>query len=145
VFIGLLFVEFACVIKALLIKSRHARKRLKRSSVVDAPPAGAIIQGAQNWEGASGDLEAGQFDLEVIGTEEALKPIPPAYGMYRGSVRIGDNDLRYGNSYNLSDKLSWVRRTDDAPPTIEEAEAEGVQAPRQPGRPPSYASDGGRI
>jgi hypothetical protein len=95
VFIGLLFVEFACVIKALLNKSRHARKRLKRASVEDAPPAGAIIHGAPNWEDQSDDLEAGQFNLEVIGTVEALKPVPPAYGMYRGSVRIGDNDIRY--------------------------------------------------
>jgi hypothetical protein len=34
--------------------------------------------------------------LERIGGEEALKPVPPAYGMYRGSVRIGDHDIRYG-------------------------------------------------
>jgi hypothetical protein len=48
-----------------------------------------------------------------------------------------------GNYYILSDEVSWVRRTDEAPPTIDEAE--GVQDARLPGRPPSYASDGGRV
>ena len=63
-------------------------------STQDAPRVGAIIQGASNWEDP--DIPSrGRLDLEEIGAVEALKPVPPAYGMYRGSVRIADTDIRY--------------------------------------------------
>lgn len=91
-FIGLLFVEFAFVIKGLLEHARHTRKQVIRSPQ-DAPPVGAIIQGASNWE--TSPESPGRFDLEEIGTVEALKPVPPAYGIYRGSVRIADADIRF--------------------------------------------------
>lgn len=62
-------------------------------SAQEGPPPGAVIQGALNWDGLS-DVPQGRFDLESIGVVEALKPTPPAYGIYRGSVRIMDNDIR---------------------------------------------------
>ena len=102
VFIGILFIQFTCVIKALLYRTRIARKKLLKETssqqALDGPPAGAIIQGAPNWAGLDDEAdeeEAGGFDLESVGVEEALKPVPPAYGMYRGSVRIRDHDIRY--------------------------------------------------
>jgi hypothetical protein len=117
VFIGILFIEFACVIKALLNRTRIARMKILKSSTrlqsaQDGPPAGAIIHGAPNWAGLDGTehddtaaaaaQEEGEFDLERLGAEEALKPVPPAYGMYRGSVRIGDQDIRYVTWLSLS-------------------------------------------
>ena len=71
-------------------------------STQDAPPVGAIIQGASNWEGADAVSHA-HFDLEEIGVPEALKPVPPAYGMYRGSVRIADTDIRYFHILKYTD------------------------------------------
>ena len=62
-------------------------------SIVNGPVPGTIIHGAPNWEGQQYTEE--QFDIESIGVEDTLKPIPPAYGMYRGSVRIADSDIRY--------------------------------------------------
>ena len=92
-FIGILFVEFAFVIKILLTHAQRARRKMMAESTQDAPPAGAIIHGASNWEGAEVESPA-HFDLEEIGVVEALKPVPPAYGIYRGSVRIADTDIR---------------------------------------------------
>jgi hypothetical protein len=63
------------------------------NEILDAPPVGAIIHGARNWEGETETSTTG-FDLEEIGTGEALKPVPPAYGVYRGSVRIADSDIK---------------------------------------------------
>ena len=88
---GILFVEFAFVNKALLHHARRARKKMHRFSQ-DSPPVGAIIQGASNWEGSPESPR--RFELEEIGVTEALKPVPPAYGQYRGSVRIADADIR---------------------------------------------------
>lgn len=93
-FIGILFFEFAFVIKTLLKHAQHKRRKMMAGSIQDAPPAGAIIQGASNWEGAD-NMSPARFDLEEIGAVEALKPVPPAYGIYRGSVRIADTDIRY--------------------------------------------------
>jgi hypothetical protein len=70
------------------------RGKTRSRAVVDAPPPGAVIQGASNWEGLRDDVEAAPDDLENIGFVEAWKPIPPAYGIIRGSVRIADTDIR---------------------------------------------------
>jgi len=101
-FIGILFLEFACVIKSLLNRTRQTRKKLRQQNPrapTEGPAPGTIIQGAPNWEDEDIGERAGRedtgFDLERIGGEEALKPVPPAYGMYRGSVRIGDHDIRF--------------------------------------------------
>jgi hypothetical protein len=99
-FIGALFLEFGFVVKSLL---KHARNRNRKVRVpartnTDAPPPGTIIHGAQNWEDEherEAARAAGGLDLEELGAEEALKPVPPAYGVYRGSVRIADSDIRY--------------------------------------------------
>jgi hypothetical protein len=93
-FIGILFVEFAFVIKTLLKHAQRTRRKVAGESVEDAPPVGTVIHGASNWEGAD-DVSPAHFDLEEIGVVEALKPVPPAYGMYRGSVRIADTDITY--------------------------------------------------
>jgi hypothetical protein len=101
-FIGILFIEFAFVIKALLKLAQRARRKRMAESTQDAPPVGAIIQGASNWEDADAVSHA-HFDLEEIGVVEALKPVPPAYGMYRGSVRIADTDIRYFHRLKYTD------------------------------------------
>jgi hypothetical protein len=98
-FIGALFLEFGFVVKGLF---KHARNRNRKARVpptnTDAPPPGTVIHGAQNWEDEH-EREAARaaegLDLEEIGVEEALKPVPPAYGVYRGSVRIADSDITY--------------------------------------------------
>jgi len=72
----------------------RARRRKSLKSVIDGVPPGSIIHGASNWESIPGHDEV-RFDLESIGVTEALKPIPPAYGIYRGSVRITDTDIRF--------------------------------------------------
>jgi hypothetical protein len=104
VFIALLFGEFAFIVKTLLnrtVQHVNRRRRSARTSVQEGPEPGAIIHGAPNWEGIEEEMEQVQDDLpppddlEVLGCAEALKPIPPAYGVYRGSVRIADNDLRF--------------------------------------------------
>jgi hypothetical protein len=94
-FIGILFIELCYVIRSVLRKYRATEQRKKETMNGNAPPPGAVIHGASNWENIPGEhsLPAG-FDLESIGVTEALKPIPPAYGIYRGSVRIADSDLR---------------------------------------------------
>jgi len=95
-FIGTLFVEFGFIVRTLL---QHAKRtpRLPVSAPSDAPPVGSIIHGARNWEGeleGDSDRPTSGFDIEAIGAAEALKPVPPAYGVYRGSVRIADSDIR---------------------------------------------------
>ena len=92
-FITLLFAEFYLLIKALLRHARRTRQQMVETGE-DAPPIGAIVHGASNWEGASDDGSRERFDIERIGVVEALKPVPPAYGQYRGSVRIADADIR---------------------------------------------------
>jgi hypothetical protein len=103
VFIALLFGEFAFIVKTLLNRTVQHVKRRRRSvrvSVQEGPEPGAVIHGAPNWEvieemeEVEDDLPPPD-DLEVLGCAEALKPIPPAYGVYRGSVRIADNDIRF--------------------------------------------------
>jgi hypothetical protein len=97
-FIGALFLEFGFVVKSLLKHARNRKVRVSPRTNTDAPPPGTIIHGAQNWEDEherEAARAAGELDLEQIGVEEALKPVPPAYGVYRGSVRIADSDIRY--------------------------------------------------
>ena len=88
--------------------------------MADGPPAGAIIQGARNWSDVLDDTDTEmQFDLEEVGVKEALKPTPPAYGVYRGSVRIADSDIRYSSFVIPSLTFSrWVvTRVGPATPT----------------------------
>jgi hypothetical protein len=136
-FIGILFVEFAFVIKALLRHARRTRKQID-DSPQDAPPVGAIIQGASNWEGSP--ESPGRFDLEEIGVVEALKPVPPAYGVYRGSVRIADTDITFFFFTFSINKCRWVRRNEMSEHQIEATLDQGEAGP--PGRPPSYGPEG---
>jgi hypothetical protein len=116
------------------------RGKTRKRAVVDAPPPGAVIQGASNWEGLQDDVEARPDDLENIGFVEALKPIPPAYGMVRGSVRIADSDIR--SVINIVTKFRWVSRSRLAGSTLEGNEEVIVPEPEvnRSSRPPSYAS-----
>lgn len=137
--------EFAFVIRYLLKHAKRTRKTIKATPMQEGPPAGAIIHGAPNWDGLPDDQSPGEFDLEEIGTVEALKPIPPAYGHYRGSVRIADSDIRCCKIFGVwADEFRWVRRseTTEIPvPRIEETVGTRGAAVR----PPSYASEGGAI
>jgi hypothetical protein len=82
-----LLFEFVYLIKALWDHANFIKTQ-RRLAVSDAPPHGSIIQGANNWE-REPDRVAPTPDLEIAGA------IPPAYGQYRGSVRIHDADIRY--------------------------------------------------
>jgi len=86
-FIVALVVEFLFLVKALKDHATHVKHK-RNMTIVDAPPPGSIIQGARNWEWER-DPGAPSSDLE------AVVAVPPAYGIYRGSVRIDDNDIRY--------------------------------------------------
>jgi len=127
----------------MIRKRRALRKKKKVKSVVDGPPLGSIVQGAPNWNGLPNDPEEEEqedYDLENIGLKEALKPIPPAYGMYRGSIRIADTDIRF-DLRKIHANSRWVRRNEVTEPIP--GEREGGEGQRV--RPPSYASDGGLI
>lgn len=140
-FVGILFVEFCYVVQAVFRKIRAVRRKGVKS-VIDGPAPGTIIQGAPNWEGLPDAAADGPFDLEMIGVTDALKPIPPAYGVYRGSVKIADTDIRF-NVTLLETNRRWVRRNDTtADPVTEES---GNVEIGQTTRPPSYVSDTGRI
>ena len=98
--------EFSFVIRFLLKHAKQTRREIRNNSPMqEGPPAGAIIHGALNWDGLPDDQHPGGFNLEEIGTTEALKPIPPAYGHYRGSVRIADSDIRCCKSADA--KADW--------------------------------------
>lgn len=136
--------EFAFVIRYLLKHAKRTRQVIKATPMQEGPPAGAIIHGASNWDGLPEDQNPGGFDLEEIGTAEAVKPIPPAYGHYRGSVRIKDSDIRCCKCRSLVLTSRWVRRneTTEVPRIEETVETGGVLV-----RPPSYVSadDGGIV
>jgi hypothetical protein len=99
------------------------------------------VQGAPNWNGLPNEPDQDDFDLEIIGLKEALKPIPPAYGIFKGSIRIADSDIRLACSVFSADRR-WVRRTEA---TTERIGEEGEVGQGQRTRPPSYASDGGLV
>jgi hypothetical protein len=79
--------EFVFLVKALWDHANYVKKQ-RTLAISDAPPRGSVIQGANNWE-AEPDPVAPTPDLEVGAA------VPPAYGQYRGSVRIHDTDIRY--------------------------------------------------
>ena len=88
----MLFIEFAFVVKSL-IKAAKAQ-RPKVVIVEEGPPPGSVIQGASNWDGLP-EESSSEFNLETIGVPEALRPVPPAYGVYRGSIRVTDRDIGF--------------------------------------------------
>ena len=87
--------EFAFVIRCLLQHAKQTKEEILNTPMEEGPPAGAIVHGASNWDGLPDGQHDEGFNLEEIGITEALKPVPPAYGHYRGSVRIADSDIRY--------------------------------------------------
>ena len=132
------------LIRCLLRLASHRAKEQRMKDAEDGPPPGTIITGARNWDenseraserasvGSLGSVGSRETNSEVrylesIGRREALKPVPPAYGMYRGSIRIADGDI------------SWVRASEvGQTPVIEERRESESQG--EAGRPPSYAS-----
>ena len=134
--------EFSFVIRFLLKHAKRTRREIRNNTPMqEGPPAGAIIHGASNWDGLPDDQHGG-FNLEDIGTAEALKPIPPAYGHYRESVRIADSDIRCRKNGDVKLTGRWVRRNEitEVPRIEETTETTGGVV-----RPPSYASEGGAI
>jgi hypothetical protein len=97
-FSAALVFEFVYVIKALWDHATYIKKQ-RRLGISDAPPHGSVIQGANNWEGEP-DPVAPTPDLEVVAAA-----VPPAYGQYRGSVRIHDDDIRYSSLLCLEELM----------------------------------------
>jgi len=97
-FILCLLVEFVFIIKALVAHVRRLNRQ-KAAEALEAreegPPIGAVVEGAPNWDSLTEDPSNNAFDLEQIGVQESLEPVPPAYGVYRGSIRIADSDIRF--------------------------------------------------
>ena len=137
--------EFVFIIRALVLHVRRSQRQRTTEAFEareEGPPLGAIVQGAQNWDGLTEDASSRTFDLEEIGTEEALKPVPPAYGMYRGSIRIADSDIRCVNISVDRLTIRWVPLRGEGEPTIEEnMEESQLDGSR---RPPSYGTENGR-
>ena len=92
-FIVALVSEFLFLVKSLKGHATYIKYK-RNTAILDAPPPGSIIQGARNWAcepdpvGPSSDLEA-------------AAAVPPAYGIYGGSVRIDDNDIRYFSKFGI--------------------------------------------
>jgi len=87
IFVAALVLEFLVLVKALKDHATHIKYK-RNTAISDAPPPGSIIQGARNWA----------WEPDPVGPSpdlEAVVAVPPAYGIYRGSVRIDDNDIRY--------------------------------------------------
>jgi hypothetical protein len=91
VFIAMLFTEFTFMAQSLLKRNLQSRRR---RSIEDAPQFGAIVQGAQNWSGGQDQISVSPGNPGGLRMVEAVTPMPPAYGIYRGTVRIGDSDIR---------------------------------------------------
>jgi hypothetical protein len=83
-FIVALLTELAFLVRGLLDYSKYIKHR-RSMACSDAPPDGSIIRGARNWDGQPDPA----IDIEAVAA------VPPAYGMYQGSVRINDSDIRY--------------------------------------------------
>jgi hypothetical protein len=97
------------------------------------------------------DEELGDYDEEkaLEEKEDSPKPPPPAYGLWRGSVRLNpdllhwqrnEGQMHQGQSQNGSPNLSEGRPSPQASPILGSVVEEPISQVR---RPPSYVSEDG--
>ena len=138
-FISLLLGEFGIILKCLLNKLPSNTGDIGLTE--PRPPTAITIYGAPNWEGAILDGTSRQQPQMSENISSIPTSLPPAYGVYQGTIRIADRDIRYTDWPPVSDRHRLVGRTYDSAnshPGIYEYRLDELR------RPPSYVPNGPR-